>query len=425
MNGLKKLMALLLTVAVAAVFTGCTTFDNFKNAFFGDGQKEDVIIFGVLEPQSGSNAQFGKEEIEGIELAHEMYPEVLGKKIELVYEDTQSSIYVSEAAAEELLAYNPTVIFGCYGNASALAMADLLEKKKIPTVGISLTNTLLTENHKYYATMSFNDTVQGQSLAKYVNQSLNSKNVAIFRQEDDETTAEVANKFEKEVKDLGTKIATKQYFKLEETDFMPYLQQIRKSIADTVFCPVGVEVADQLFTQAENCMMTNLNFVGTTQWNNEDFLKMMKKHPKIKAIVASDFAPEQLDTSISEQFLYAYKDKYGEEKEPSERAALAFDGYIMALKAIERAGKLDSELIMKEILATTAFEGVTGEISFDEYGMAHKPITINTVKNGSFQAVDIVKAKAAIKKDKDKEKSKKDTKKKTKKNTKNKSKKNN
>ena len=99
---MKKLKTALLLVLVVAVLTGCTTFNNFKEAFFSDGgNNSDTIKIGVLEPQTGNDSQKGEMEIRGIQLANELVPEVLGKKIELVYADTQSSIYVAESAVSE------------------------------------------------------------------------------------------------------------------------------------------------------------------------------------------------------------------------------------------------------------------------------------------------------------------------------------
>ncbi|MBM7558973.1 ABC-type branched-subunit amino acid transport system substrate-binding protein [Marinitoga litoralis] len=48
------------------------------------------IKVGVVLPMTGGIAAFGDMTWKGIELAHEMYPEVLGEKIELVLVDNRS-----------------------------------------------------------------------------------------------------------------------------------------------------------------------------------------------------------------------------------------------------------------------------------------------------------------------------------------------
>ncbi|MFR7990660.1 MAG: ABC transporter substrate-binding protein [Anaerovoracaceae bacterium] len=128
---MKKLKTALLLVLVVAVLTGCTTFNNFKEAFFSDGgNNSDTIKIGVLEPQTGNDSQKGEMEIRGIQLANELVPEVLGKKIELVYADTQSSIYVAESAVSDLIDKAPAVVLGSYGDAVTLAASKPLWKRR-------------------------------------------------------------------------------------------------------------------------------------------------------------------------------------------------------------------------------------------------------------------------------------------------------
>lgn len=44
---------------------------------------------GIFEPMTGATAAGGSMEKEGFDLANELYPDVLGQKIELVYGDNQ------------------------------------------------------------------------------------------------------------------------------------------------------------------------------------------------------------------------------------------------------------------------------------------------------------------------------------------------
>ena len=52
---------------------------------------EDVIKIGVMEPFTGASASGGELTYEGIELANEQVPEVLGKKVVLVKVDNKST----------------------------------------------------------------------------------------------------------------------------------------------------------------------------------------------------------------------------------------------------------------------------------------------------------------------------------------------
>ena len=159
----KKLIMIVCVLLMAVMATGCTTFNNFKNAFFSDSSTETVaadgtIRIGVYEPLSGEYRQQGNEERIGIELAHELYPEVAGKKVELIYADNQSDMYAAETAIEELMAQNPSVILGSYGDTVTLVAGDAVKANNVPAISISSTNPLITVNNPYYFCATFADT---------------------------------------------------------------------------------------------------------------------------------------------------------------------------------------------------------------------------------------------------------------------------
>ena len=79
----------------------------------GNADSGDVIKIGVFEPLTGANAAGGELEVRGIELANELYPEVLGKKIELVKMDNKSDkVEAATAAARLVEQENVDVVLG-------------------------------------------------------------------------------------------------------------------------------------------------------------------------------------------------------------------------------------------------------------------------------------------------------------------------
>ena len=74
--------------------------------------QEKTIKIGIYEATSGKLSDQGKQEVMGIELANELYGTVLNKKVELIYGDNQSSMYVGETVIQELISQNPSVILG-------------------------------------------------------------------------------------------------------------------------------------------------------------------------------------------------------------------------------------------------------------------------------------------------------------------------
>ena len=86
-----------------------------------------------------------------------------------------------------------------------------------------------------------------------------------------------------------------------------------------------------------------------------------------------------LDRSKSREFARKFEDKYN--TEPSAGAALTYDAINILLNAIEQAESLDSEIIREFLAATKNFNGITGDISFDENRDPIKPAVILKLEN--------------------------------------------
>ena len=84
---MKKMTALLLSAALL-----CPTL----------ALAEDTVKIGIFEPMTGATAAGGSMEKEGFDLANELYPDVLGQKIELVYGDNKSDRAEATLAAQSL-----------------------------------------------------------------------------------------------------------------------------------------------------------------------------------------------------------------------------------------------------------------------------------------------------------------------------------
>ena len=70
----KSSYLLVALMIMSLLLSGCT-----PKAAEETGGEEDVIRIGVFEPMTGANAAGGALEVEGVELANKLYPEVLGK----------------------------------------------------------------------------------------------------------------------------------------------------------------------------------------------------------------------------------------------------------------------------------------------------------------------------------------------------------
>ena len=143
----KRILILALITAAVMMLTGCTTFDNFERTFLDRDQSSDNVIYiGVYEPQSGSMSAVGQEEIKGIELAHSIYGNVKGARVELVEVDTQTETGSSKAAIQNMIKMKPSVIIGSAGEASSMIASPYIRKAEIPSGSTTTTSAVCSSS---------------------------------------------------------------------------------------------------------------------------------------------------------------------------------------------------------------------------------------------------------------------------------------
>lgn len=388
-----KITAVVLIVVMAMLsLTSCNTYDNFKETFFGNKTQADKVRIGVLEPLTGNDASKGKEEIIGIEIAAETFGQVLGKDVELIYADTQSSMYATETAVEDLIAKQPAIVLGSYGEAVTLTASSMLKEAKIPAISITATNPLITSNNDYYFRVAAADDMQGKALAQFVYEYMKQERATIVRISGEEATNAEVNSFTNRLakrtqnsKCISTTIEVDPL----ATDYTDYAKELADAGNRAVFMPVPISVADKIFESlVEQNLFGALRFIAPKEWHTDELVELTKKYPSIKLAVASDLVVnnEEEQNVINEAFVEAYKNKTQSDT-PSESAALAYDAYMIAIQAMQNALSIDSEAIVDALKNTTNFRGISGNISFDETGDPKKTTSIDTVIDGEFVTI--------------------------------------
>ena len=419
----KRILSLVLVVCLTAGLTGCTTYTNFKNAFFGTDTvaKEKTIKIGVFEPTSGSMKTQGKEEVMGIELAHDLYPTACGKTVELVYADNKSDMYEAEASIQELISSSsPSMILGSYGETLSLIAGKYIEAANIPSITISSTNPLITANNPYYFSATYSEARQGDALADFAYLSQNKDMVATVKLENDDTATATIKRFTNRMKKLTeNNRCVVGSFTLSTTsaDYTETIEKIRESGATAVFLAVPPIVAKDFLTQAQEQKLPYMLFLGTRSWGDKDFLEFVKANKQLHIGYPAEQATNN-ETAMSQKFMEAFRTKYGEDAELSQRTVVAFDAYLLAVTAMDRAmqavrdtdpdtiaqnSATDAEARAKKEAWQVAretgipsgtqikdalngidnFEGASGVINYKGKNEATKSVSISHIANGT------------------------------------------
>ena len=377
-----SLLTLAAALAASVSIVGCSGSSS---------SSDDVIKIGVFEPLTGANGAGGADEYDGIKLANKLFPEVLGKKVELVVVDNKSD-KVEAANAATVLAQKEKVnaVLGSWGSSLSMSGGPIFAEAKIPAVAVSATNPAVTKGNDYYFRVCFLDPFQGTVGAAYAFNELKAKKVAIIREVSNDYSVGLAkffvDHFVKLSGDEKSIVATADY-NTGDQDFSAQLTNIKKFEPDVIFAPGNYTESALIIKQARDLGIT-AKFIGGDTWDINAFLEVGGAAVE-GAIVSTFFANDVPINKTSEAFLKSFRDEY--KKEPPAVAALGYDAYLVVLDAIKRANSAEPEKIREALAQTKDFEGSAGSITINAERNADKAAVFKTVKDGKFVFLTTVK----------------------------------
>lgn len=379
---MKRVLSLCAALLVLVTLFGC----GGKTA--GSGGAANVIKFGVFEPLTGANAAGGAEELDGVRLAQSLYPTVTvdGKEytIELVIADNKSDKVEAANAGQRLVDSDKvTVVLGSWGSSLSMAAGPIFEAAKIPAIGLSCTNPLVTLGNPYYFRVCFLDPFQGTVMANYAFKSVGAKTAVIIREVTNDYSVGLAKFFADSFRTLSgnqDSILAELNYQTGDQDFSAQLTRIKGLKPDVIFAPGNYTESALIIKQARELGIT-APFLGGDTWEIAEFIDVGRQAVE-GAVMSAFFDNDAPLTPLSAVFVAEYQKKYG--KLPSGTAVLGFDGYLLAIDAIKRAGSIDPVKIRDAIAATKDFAGAAGLVTLDENGDPIKSAVIKEVKGGKF-----------------------------------------
>jgi len=383
-------MALLLLLST--LLTGCAPKETTAPADGTAAPANDVIRIGVFEPMTGANAAGGALEVEGVKLANKLFPEVLGKKVELVIVDNKSDkVEAASAAARLVEKEKVTAIIGSWGSSLSMAAGDIVRNAKVPAVGASCTNPLVTKGNDYYFRVCFIDPFQGTVMANYAFTKLGAKKAAIVQEVSNDYAIGLAKFFTDSFKQLTgdqNSIIEVSNYNTGDQDFTAQLTNIKAKNPDVIFAPGNFTESSLVIKQARQLGIT-APIIGGDTWETPEFIDIGKEAVE-GAVFSTFFDSQNPINDEAKKFIDEYKKEYGG-KEPAAVSALSYDAYMLILDAIKRAGSTDTVKLRDEIAKTKDFIGAAGSITLDENGDAVKDAIIKVVKDGKFTYLDTIK----------------------------------
>jgi branched-chain amino acid transport system substrate-binding protein len=323
----------------------------------------------------------------GIQVAKEMEPEVLGKKIEVVLEDTKSE-KIDAANAVTLLVEKEKVV-GILGEAisgNTMAGNPISEAAKIPSVSPTATNPLVNQNKQYAFRACFIDPFQGEVAARFAIDNLKAKTAAIIIDNAQDYAVGLAKFFEKEFVKLGGKIVATSYIQTGDQDFSAQLSTIQAAKPDIIYAPNYYTEDALMAKQARDLGLKQPILTGDGA--QADTLIQIGGAAVENMYFTGHFHKEGASTERAKEFIKRYEEKF--KKEADAFGALGADAYFLLVDAIKRAGTTEGEKVREALANTKDFKAVSGSITMGESGNPIKSMVINKVEGGKFVYVTTI-----------------------------------
>lgn len=350
---------------------------------------DDVIKIGVYLPLTGQNAFGGQLELDGVNLAHSLVSEVLGKKVELVVLDNKGDTTECANAMQRLVEQEKVnAVIGTYGSSCAMAGGEINEKAGVPAMGTSCTNPLVTQNKKYYFRACFIDPFQGKAVAQYAFDN-GKKKAALLLDVAQDYSVGLGKFFKDHFTKIGGEVVAELNYQSGDQDFTAQITEIISKGADILFIPSYFAEGAIIIKQARDAGAEFL-IIGADAMDNPEMVKIGGKAIEGFTFTTFPYAIEMPDMSDTQKAFTEAWQKQFPDKEPNANSALGYDSYMLIIDAIKRAGSADPEAITTALAATKDFDGVTGKTTINETHDAEKAVGIKMVKDGKITFVTTV-----------------------------------
>ena len=246
----------------------------FALTLITDAAAQSTIPIGLVQPLTGAFAAAGTDVVNGAKIAADEINAkggVLGKKLELITEDTKSNPTEAAAVAEKLIVRDKVpVLMGASASTATLAVMPKLMEYKVPMlVETSSSSKITTAGNPYIFRIAPPSEVEALVFGKIVNRIGIKK--ADFLVVNNDWGRGTADEFSKILKDNRIDVGLVERMDQGAQDMNAQLVKLKGSGADTLFVTTAVEQLSLVLKQAASLGL-NLRIISTGGSQNPDQL---------------------------------------------------------------------------------------------------------------------------------------------------------
>ena len=394
----KRLFAMLATLIVASMLlTACggAAYECTDSLGCVDVAPGDPVRIASALVISGPNTDLGTDSQYGVEIAIDFKGEILGHPIELQAEDDGCSAEGGQTAGQKIVS-DPSIVavVGTSCSGAGVPMSKVISDAGYVMVSPSNTAPSLTDPDQAwnpgYLRTAHNDKVQGRAMADFAYNVLGVKSAAAIH-DGDPYTEGLAKVFADAFEEMGGTIVLFTAVNKGDTDMRPVLTAVAAAgPPEFIYYPVFTAEGGFLTKQAKEVAgLENTVLAAADGMISDAAIEAVGEAGEGMYFSGPDLS---FSGSVYQDFLDAYKNKYGTEP-ISVFHAHAFDAANMIFTCVEEVAVQDNDgtlhigrQAMRDCLYNTkGYVGITGTLTCDEFGDCADPkISVSQLQNGEY-----------------------------------------
>ena len=395
---MKKLLALLLALVMVLSLAACggNEAPAATEAPKADAPaateapvNTDPIKIGVLDAFTGDKASNGEYSKEGADLAMKHINEaggVMGRMIELVYEDDQGNETVATNAFQKITSEHDLAAI-CLNKYSSvvLAMEQFVAEEGIPAIACGSSVKIEASTTPNLFSSRRSDSGSGVTIANYC-KNLGMTKVAILHAPDalgTGMTPVILEAFE----GLGLEAVSVQQFSPDEKNFAPYVAKIIDSGCDGIIAIAQQNEAALIMVAIEEAGL-DVPCIGNSAFAQQ--VAIQNSNGACEGWYScSAFSPTATNEP-SKSWIAEYEATYG--RKPDMTSACMYDAVTLFCRAMEETQSTEWEDIVNWLQNLESHDGVCSSYAYNGTPMLSCAEFVVRIENGASIVVEQVKA---------------------------------
>lgn len=385
---MKKFLTMIAVAAVSFALAACGGGAGETEAAAGGDSSAtsgDPIYIGVIDALTGTNASNGEYSREGADMAMNKINEaggVMGRPIEIVYEDDQGTEAGSTNAFQKIVSsYDLAAISLSKFSSMVLAMEQFIADEGIPAMccGSSVNIEASTTPNLFSSRKS--DSGSGATIANFAAQELGVKKVAILHAPDALGTS-MAPVVQENLEAQGVEVVSVQQFANQEKNFAPYIATIVSADVDCIISMAQQQEAGLIMAAVAEAGL-DVPCIGSSAFAQQIAIETSGGACEGWYSV-TPFSPTATNEPAA-SWIAEYNELYG--RNPDMTSACMYDAVTIFAQAMNETQSTEWADIVEYIKTLDGYEGVSTVFTYNGTPMLSAAEYIVQIKDGASTVV--------------------------------------